>query len=209
MATIPPATASSQPYASAILFATFSLLVTLLILPPMLWHATNRNIGATSLILWLLILNLQDFINALLWSHDNTASWFSGHGLCDVEVKIMVAAYVGVPASVACVLRALARVMDTEHASLGLSRGQRRRGYAVDLLWCLGFPVLQMVFHYVVQTSRYYIIGIAGCLPAVSDSWATDLLIVAPPVGWALVGGFYAGEFFSSCSPYCQRANSL
>jgi hypothetical protein len=28
-----------------------------------------------------------------------------------------------------------------------------------------------------------------------SDSWVTDLLVFAPPVGWTIVGGIYSGEF--------------
>lgn len=188
---------SFKPYTSAIVLATLSLLFALLIIPPMLWHCSNRNIGATSLIFWLLILNLQDFLNAILWSHDNIEHWFDGNVLCDIEVKITIAVTVGVPSSVACVLRALAKVMDTERVSLGLTKGQRRRGYAIDLLWCAGFPALQMFFHYIVQTRRYYIVGIAGCTPANSRSWVTDLLIVAPQVVWTVVGCYYAGEFIS------------
>ena len=187
-------TPTTQPYTSAILLATFSLIAALLITPPMLWHGSNRNIGATSLILWLLILNFQTFINALIWPHDDISQWYSGNVLCDIEVKTMIAAQIGVPASVASVLRVLARVMDTDKVGLGLSKAQKRKDLAVDLLWCVGFPLLQMFSHYVVQTERYYVIGIAGCTPAASSSWVTDLLIFAPPVAWTLLGGWYSGE---------------
>lgn len=193
----PEGSDSFKPYTSAIVLATLSLLFALLIIPPMLWHLSNRNIGATSLILWLLILNLQDFLNAILWSHDNITHWFEGRVLCDIEVKITIAVAVGVPSSVACILRALAKVMDTERVSLGLTKGQKRRACAADLLWCAGFPALQMLFHYIVQTRRYYIIGIAGCTPATSRSWVSDLLIIAPPAVWTVVGCYYAGEFTS------------
>lgn len=192
-----PTPPSTAPYPSAILLSAFSLLLSLLILPPMLWHFTNRNIGATSLIAWLLLLNLQSFLDAMLWSHDDMSRWYDGQGLCDVQVKILVASWVGVPASVACILRALARVMDTEKATLGLSTGQRRWGVGLELSWCVGLPVLQMPLHYVVQSRRYYIVGIVGCLPAVSNSWVTDVLLIAPPIVWVLVGGYYAGGFFS------------
>jgi pheromone a factor receptor len=185
---------AAHPYVSAVVLATLSLLFALLIIPPMIWHLSNRNIGATALIIWLLILNLQNSLNAILWSHDDLAHWFGGNVLCDIEVKTTVAVAVGVPSSVACILRALAKVMDTERVSLGPTKSQRRRGYAIDLLWCVGFPALQMLFHYIVQTSRYYIVGIAGCTPAVSRSWVTDLLIIAPPVVWTVLGSFYAGE---------------
>lgn len=188
----------SKPYTSAILLAAFSLLFSLLIFPPMLWHSSNRNIGAVALILWLIVLNLQDFINAIIWSHDDMTRWFQGYVLCDIEVKIIIAAALGVPSSVACILRALAKVMDTERASLGLTKGQKRREYAVDLLWCAGCPALQMLFHYFVQPSRYIILGIAGCTPSADLSWVADLLLYAPPIVWVLVGGYYAGESLSN-----------
>jgi pheromone a factor receptor len=186
---------TTQPYTTAILLATFALLSVLLITPPMLWHFSNRNIGAPSLIFWLLLLNLQSALNALLWPHDDLSQWFSGTGLCDIQVKLQIAASVGVPSSVASILRALARVMNTEKASLGLSKGEKRKGVVIDLVWCFGCPVLQMFFHYVVQNERYYVLGIAGCTPGMSDSWVTDLLVFAPPVGWTIVGGIYSGEF--------------
>lgn len=189
----PPTTASTSPYPAALLLALLSLLLTLLTLPPLYWHLSNRNTGAASLILWLQLLNLISLTNALLWPHDNTALWFDGAGLCDVQVKVLVAAYVGVPASVACVLRGLARVMDTERGAVG---GRRGRGVVVDLVWCWALPALQMPAHYVVQTRRYYVLGIAGCSPAVSASWVADVLMVAPAVVWVGVGGWYAGEYF-------------
>lgn len=185
-----PTTPSTTPYPSAVLLALLSLLLTLLALPPLYWHLSNRNAGAASLILWLQLLNLISLTNALLWPHDNTALWFDGAGLCDVQVKVLVAAYVGVPASVACVLRGLARVMDTSQSGAG--GGSLR----VDLLWCWALPALQMPAHYVVQTRRYYVLGIAGCSPAVSASWVADVLLVAPAVVWVGVGGWYAGECF-------------
>ncbi|KAM0721052.1 hypothetical protein Q7P37_003338 [Cladosporium fusiforme] len=204
-----PTPTTTTPCASAILLAIFSLLLALLILPPLLWHLTNRNIGASSLILWLLLLNLQNALNALLWRHDATQHWYNGSGLCDVQVKFMMAAYVGVPASVACVLKALARVLDTEKTTLGLTKGQRRRGCALDLVWCVGFPALQMLAHYVVQTRRYYIVGIAGCLPAVSNSWVTDALIIAPPIVWACVGGYYAALILIRLHRYRRTFSTL
>ena len=198
----PPSAVSNSftPYTSAVVLATLSLLFALPIIPPMLWHLSNRNIGATSLILWLLVLNLHNFLNAVLWSTDNIPEWFEGKIICDIEVKIQNAVFVGVPSSVACVLRALAKVMNTKRVSLGLTKSQRRRGYAIDLLWCAGFPALQMLFHYIVQARRYYIMGIAGCMPANSRSWVTDLLITAPQVVWTIIGCYYAGELISRIS---------
>ena len=165
----------------------------LLVVPPMLWHFRNRNIGATVLVAWVILLLLFTSTNAVLWPNDNISNWYNGTGLCDVEVKIQVASQVAFPASLACVLRALAAVMDTDHATLVQTKAQRRRRYAVDLLWCVGFPLLQMLLHYLVQTRRYYLYGIAGCVPAVSTSVVTIFLLVVPPMIWTLVDSHYAG----------------
>ncbi|KAK5125549.1 hypothetical protein LTR85_000660 [Meristemomyces frigidus] len=187
------AISSAAPvYSSSIVLATLSLLTVLLIIPPMCWHYRNRNLGATMLVAWLVIINLQTFLNAVLWPADNINSWYNGSGLCDVEVKLQAAWGVAAPATLGCVLRALANAMDTDRATLVKSKAQRWRDYTIDLSWCIGFPSLQMLFHYIVQDRRYYLYGISGCVPSISDSWVGILLIYIPPVIWVLIDGYLA-----------------
>ena len=198
----------SQVYASAILLAFFSFVIMLLIIPPMLWHFRNRNIGATALVGWTVVLLLFTFINAVLWPNDNINSWYNGVGLCDVEIKIQVASEVARPASLACILRALAAVLDTDRATLIKTKAQRRRNYIIDLTWCLGFPLLQMLFHYIVQYRRYYLYGISGCIPAISFSLVTVFLLGLPPLLWTLIDTYYAGKRTFCVSP-CDRTDKL
>ena len=182
-------------YPLAIIISMASLIIALAAFPPMLWHFRNRNFGATSLVAWVIVLLLMTFLNGILWPNDRIESWYNGDILCDVEVKLQVAAQVALPASSACVLRALARVMDTDRTSMTRSERQRIRDYAVAILLCVGAPLLQMLFHYVVQTHRYYIYGISGCVPAVSSSWVTILLLLVPPLAWTLLDAYYAGSY--------------
>ncbi|KAK5134852.1 hypothetical protein LTR08_006084 [Meristemomyces frigidus] len=179
-------------YSSAVVLAIFSFLTVLLIIPPMCWHFRNRNLGATLLVAWTIIMNLQSFVNALLWPADDVNTWYNGSGLCDVEVKLQVAWGVAGPAALGCVLRALANAMNTDRATLIKSKAQRRRDYALDLSWCIGFPLLQMLLHYIVQDRRYYVFGISGCVPSLSSSWLSILLVYIPPVIWTLVDGYFA-----------------
>jgi pheromone a factor receptor len=189
------ATVAAYPvYPSAILLAIFSFLLMLLILPPMVWHLRNRNIGATSLVAWTAILLLFSFINSILWPNDNISTWYTGIGLCDIEVKIQIASEVARPASLACILRALAAVLDTDRATLVKTKAQRRRNCLIDLSWCLGFPLLQMLFHYIVQTSRYFVYGISGCVPSTGTSLVTVFLIGLPPLIWIQLDSYYAGK---------------
>ncbi|TKA79987.1 hypothetical protein B0A55_02091 [Friedmanniomyces simplex] len=187
----PPMTTTS-PYPAAIALASMSLLVILLLLSPMCWHLRNRNIGATFLVAWTILINLQSFINALLWPNDDIAHWYNGSGLCDVEVKLQIAFSVAAPAALAAVLRALANAIDTSRATLVKSKAQRIRDYAIDFSFCLGFPALQMLFHYIDQPTRYLLFGIAGCVASVSKTWVTVLLMDIPPLLWTLVDAYYA-----------------
>ena len=165
-----------------------------LIIPPFLWHLRNRNIGATALIGWTIVLLFFNFLNAVLWPSDNFNIWPKGDGLCDVESKVLIASQIAIPASFACVLRALAAVLDTERASMVKTQAQRRRAYCVDLSWCIGFPMLQMLFHYIIQPRRFYIYGISGCVPAMSANWLSMLLMIVWPTLWIAVDTYYAGK---------------
>ena len=185
---------ASSPYPAAILLALFSFILVLLILPPMIWHFRNRNVGATSLVTWTTILLLFNFVNAIIWPNDSFSTWYNGVIFCDIEVKIQIASEVARPASFACISRALAAVLDTDRATLIKTKAQRRRNYLIDLSWCLGFPLLQMLFHYIVQPRRYYIYGISGCAPAVGHSLVSLLLLGIGPFIWILVNSYYAGK---------------
>ena len=181
-------------YPIAIAFAFLNLLVTILILPPLFWHFRNRNVGATVLVTLTIYACFQNFLNAVIWPNDDMPRWYNGVGLCDIEVNIQVAAQVGFPVSMASILKALARVMDTEKAVIRQTPAQRKRAHVIDLLLCVGVPMLQILFLYIVRTWRFYLWGIAGCQAAVSDTWLTFVLIPLPPLLWTLVDVYYAGE---------------
>ena len=192
-----PATTSNKVYLAAPVLAIFSLIFILLIIPPLFWHFRNRNVGATVLVAWIILLLFFTFINALLWPTDDISNWYNGVGLCDVEVKIQIASQVALPASLACVLRALAAVMDTDRATLIQTKTQRRRSYMIDLSCCVGLPLVQMFLHYIVQSHRYYIYGIAGCVPIAVESWLTIILLTTPPAVWTCMDAYYASKFTS------------
>ncbi|KAI7222954.1 hypothetical protein KC333_g811 [Hortaea werneckii] len=179
-------------YTSAIVLAFFSLLVMFLIIPPLVQHWRNRNIGATLCVFYAMIMNLMAFINAVLWPNDDFEHWYNGKGLCDVEVKLQIAWSVAAPATLVCVLRALANAMDTDRLRLSKTKAQRWRGYAIDLTLCVGIPLLSMIFHFIVQSNRYFLYGISGCVPSASQTYLTVGLIYIPPLLLVLVDAYFA-----------------
>ncbi|KAF2208467.1 hypothetical protein CERZMDRAFT_19034, partial [Cercospora zeae-maydis SCOH1-5] len=193
----------------AIVFSAFSLLVALIICPPLTWHFRNRNIGATVLVACALYANFQSFVNAIIWSHDDISSWYTGEGLCDVEVKLQVVLQNALPAAISCILRALAKVMDTERSSWGITKSQRRRGYAIDLICCIGIPLLQIPFHWIVQPFRYYVFGITGCYASLSISWPMVVLILMPPLLWTLLDVYYSVLILTRLMKYRLQFRSI
>lgn len=171
--------------------ACFTMIINI---APFIWHVKNRNLAAASLVFWIVLTLFFDFINALIWPKDDIANWFKGFILCDIEVKLMLAATVGIPGSLASIMRNLAMVLNTEKPVLMRTTAQRRRQLIIDSLFSFGFPVYMMAIHYVVQPSRYYIYAIAGCVVSFDDSWPTVVLMWIWPSMLSLVGVFYSGK---------------
>ncbi|KAL8646400.1 MAG: hypothetical protein Q9210_006166 [Variospora velana] len=126
---------------ASIAFPTLAFIAILLDMPPLVWHAKNRNVAACNLISWTILVNLCNFVNALIWPTDNVSTWFTGYVLCDIEAKILLAATVGISGSLACIMRALGKVLDTENSVMIPTKKQRYQELAITALLCFGTPI--------------------------------------------------------------------
>ncbi|KAF2196325.1 hypothetical protein GQ43DRAFT_383577 [Delitschia confertaspora ATCC 74209] len=163
-------------YTSAIVLPLFAFPAIILDIPPLIWHFSQRNIAAWSLMLWIIIQNLFVAINPFLWPRDNVYDWYNGAGLCDVEARISVGSVVALPCTIVCIMRKLAKVMDTRNISVVPPQNQRIKDNVLEVLWCWAFPGLMMLVYYIVQPVRYFIFSISGCLPAYDGSWMSVLM---------------------------------
>ncbi|KAL9008570.1 MAG: hypothetical protein Q9173_006316 [Seirophora scorigena] len=189
-ATLDPRADNLTP--ASIAFPTLAIIAIVLGIPPLVWHATNRNLAACNLISWTILVNLCSFVNALIWPTDNVTIWFAGYVLCDIEAKILLAASVGIAGSLACIMRALAKVLDTENTRMTPTRKQRYQELVITALLCFGIPIYMILIHYVVQPSRYYIMAIAGCTTSLDNSWPALVLVVIWSPVLCLVAVYYA-----------------
>ena len=179
---------------AAVAVPVLALFTIILCVPPFVWHVRNRNLAASSLVFWIVLSNLFNFVNSLIWKDDNLSSWWDGYVFCDIEVKLMNAANVGVPASLVAVMRSLALVLDTEKTVLQPSSAQRRRKLAIDALLCFGAPIYMIIAHYFVQNIRYYIFAVAGCIPGFDNSWPSIALIhIWSPI-FSLIDVYYSSK---------------
>ena len=177
-------------YPMAIIFPILSIFGLVLILPQFYLHLRNKNVGFASLIFSLVIMNLFSFINALIWPRDDMENWWYGYGLCDIEVRIMVGAWIGLPTALVVITSDLAKILDTERLLVSTSYAGKRRKFVLDMTLCFGIPILFMILYYAVQSERYYIFGITGCQPAIDNSWVGIVLIFLWPALFSLIFGY-------------------
>lgn len=190
-----PAAKSLSP--ASIAFPTLAFVALVFDIPPLVWHAKNRNVAACNLISWTIITNLMNFVNGLIWPTDNIAGWFPGYVLCDIEAKLILAATMGIAGSLACIMRALAKVLDTEHTVIIPTKKQRYQDLIITSLLCFGGPVYIVLIHYVVQPSRYYILAISGCTTSIDNSWPAIVLVVIWPPILCLITVYYACKYIN------------
>jgi len=177
--------------AQAVVVPALSVFSIILSIPPLVWHSKNHNFPASCLVIWFLINNIFNIVNAAIWPTDDVDSWWSGVGLCDIEVKLMIAGYVGVPGALMCIFRPLAHLLDTDRVVLVPSREQSRRRLAFEIFFCLVVPAISMITHYVVQKNRFMLYTISGCVNSFDESWVTLVLSFIWPTVICLIAGYY------------------
>lgn len=113
---------------------------------------------------------------------------------CDINVRIQVGAQVGLAASMVMILRKLAKVMDTRNMTVAPSRRSRIKGQFVELAWCWGYPAVLILLYIPVQSVRYNIWGIEGCISAYRPTWQSLVFSAMwAPITMA-VAVYYAGK---------------
>src|SRR5438874_2584550 len=71
-------------------FTIFSFIGVLLCIPPAYfnWKIPSRPWATLILIGWILVLDLLFFIDSILWSSEDTSTWWEGRFYCDINSRI-------------------------------------------------------------------------------------------------------------------------
>ncbi|KIM26530.1 hypothetical protein M408DRAFT_72477 [Serendipita vermifera MAFF 305830] len=152
------------------------------------WHVKSRNSGTLLYIGWALVGNLIFLVNTVVWNGNisNPAPIW-----CDIATKLIIGLNVAMPCVSLCIQRRLYHISRISQVSP--THEQRRREIYVDLSIGLGFPVLIMILHYIVQGHRYDIYEDYGCWPNVYLSWPAFVLVLPWPIVISSVSLVYAG----------------
>ncbi|KAI9050143.1 hypothetical protein LZ554_006284 [Drepanopeziza brunnea f. sp. 'monogermtubi'] len=187
---VPPTVVANAANAIALpIFAILALIVTYL--PLRSFYRVN-NVAACSIIFVVNYVNLQTFVNALLWPNDDWSEWWIGYGVCDVESLFRFPITMALATSLCCLTKGLADALDTEHAVFNQTKAQRRRKLLGDVLFCWAIPVMQMALHYVIQAGRYLIAPVWGCGDQLDNSWPMLVIIIIWCPLFTLLNVYYA-----------------
>lgn len=161
---------------------------------PLLSLIRVRNIAVITLVILSAFSNFLVFLNAVIWPNDNHATWFNGHGLCDIEVSLKNPLYTLLATCICCLMKDLAQAVDLENPRLYESRAMRRRRIIVDVLIIFAVPVMMTALHFVVQQRRYAVVAIYGCIDWLDGSWLRLVLMSIWPVVFSVPTCYYAGR---------------
>ncbi|KAL4933148.1 pheromone receptor [Aspergillus undulatus] len=200
---------SMSPSAQGVVLQTLSILSILASVPPLALHWKNRNFPAVTLICWFVLLNVFSVLNAFVWPTDDIENWWDGEGLCDIEVKMMIASYVAVPGSLVCIFRSLAFVLDTSRATLVPSKRQRWRNRIMELSFCAVIPFVAAAMHLIWQGNRYFIYAVSGCLSSLDQSWVSLALGYIWPLVVCFIGSYYCALVLIRLRRYGNQFNEI
>ncbi|KAF9526208.1 fungal pheromone STE3G-protein-coupled receptor [Crepidotus variabilis] len=168
------------------LFPIFAFLGFVLSLIPLPWHLQAWNSGTCYFMMWAALACLNQFINSIVWagnSINHSPAW------CEISIRIMMAASVGVPASSLCINRRLYHIANVQKINLG--RSEKTRAIVIDSLICVLFPLFFVALQYVVQGHRFDIFEDIGCYPALYNTLVTYFTSCMWPIVIGLISATY------------------
>ncbi|KAI5288383.1 a-factor receptor, partial [Ascosphaera aggregata] len=108
-------------------------------IPPIIVLWRNSNIPGIQLGVLFLYSAVTNLINALIWQTDDMMTWWSGLGLCDLEVRLQ--AYMATTMGTTCtsILWSLASALNVNQTGMPTSR-QKRNRFAIECILCCVVP---------------------------------------------------------------------
>lgn len=159
------------------------------LVPPLVWHASTRNIPAIILIVWLLLVDIKYIVNAAIWSGADFMEKWDGKGWCDIMVKIQIGANVGICCAVTNIIFNLHIVLKADNILLEVGTWKKiMRDLSISLIT----PIIVMGFSHIFQISRYSITPYYGCVAYFAPTRATTAVYTMWLLIWSLIGAIYA-----------------
>ncbi|KAJ7780206.1 Ste3-like pheromone receptor, partial [Mycena maculata] len=182
------------------IFPIFASLGFVLSLVPLYWQFEAWNAATVWYIAWTALACLTQYFNSVVWA-GNTLN--SAPAWCEISIRIMMTASVGLPAASLCINRRLYHIASVPPAAV-VSDADKRRAIITDSFICGLFPVLYTGLQIIVQRRRFDILEDVGCVPDFFDSLSTYFISSMWPLVLSI--GSIAYCVLSACAFASSRA---
>ncbi|KAJ7585827.1 pheromone receptor Rcb2 B44 [Mycena floridula] len=168
------------------LFPIFAFLGFILPLIPLSWHFQAWNSGTCYYMIWASLACLNQFVNSIVWAGNainHAPIW------CDISIRIMMGASVGLPAASLCINRRLYQIACVQTVSV--TRKEKLHAVLIDTGLCVVFPMVFVAAQYIVQGHRFNIYEDFGCYPALYNTIPMYFISSIWPIIIGLVSACY------------------
>jgi pheromone a factor receptor len=171
-------------------------------------YNTRSNPHASMLLcIWVFSYNLLTFIDSIIWSSPNTEDWWDGKIYCDINIRLKLAAMIGVPGASIGVLRFLADV--TKNLASDEEVGIQRNAF-VGYLFGLIIPVGVAGLKIFTMPVRYWIVGVGGCTSVTATVWPAFLLYFMWAPLLSIIASIFAGNtYLNLVNSFSDLSSSL
>lgn len=173
----------------AFIFFAFISVPTLLI--PLPLHIKVQNAGTVLIICWTSLGNFIEAISAIVMLD---ASGVRAPRWCDLAGAIKYTWGTGCCMGGLILLRRLAIIASNQSASK--SREEKTRIFVVELTAGIVIPLLEVLFHLIVQGHRMDEVQDFGCFAPIYPTLATVFLVMLYPIVITLISAIYGGKLF-------------
>lgn len=156
-------------------------------LPPLIWHLMNKNIPALALLIYVEIMMIEGFVNAIIWGGSNYVSAWNGRGWCDVMIRIQIAAPVGISSSISCVSFNLLMIFLTNSMTT-FWFGNKWVKPCCEIFFSVIFPLIISGVTYFAQSFRYIVSRYSGCSVPLANEAISIVTFYLWIFFWSFVG---------------------
>ncbi|KAJ9612150.1 a-factor receptor [Cladophialophora chaetospira] len=175
----------------SIVMAPLALSAIFAAIPALVVHLRAKNFPASVLIIGITILNVQNFMNAIIWHSVDRFSWWDGKILCDIEVKLYIGIFQAIDGSITSIFRQVCTILHPDHLVMAPSPRQRKITLVIELILCIFLPLYTMIGHYLTQRTRYWVRISAGCVATYDNNRVAPFLTYLWPFVVSIIGSIY------------------
>ncbi|KAJ7677557.1 GPCR fungal pheromone mating factor [Mycena rosella] len=166
------------------IFAFFGFLLTIV---PLYWQFEAWNVGIIWYIFWTALYCISQYFNSVVWA-GNVVN--SAPAWCEISMRIIMGASVGIPAASLCINRRLYCIASVPPVAI-VSKADKRRDIIIDSFICGLVPAFYIALQIGVQRHRFDILEDVGCSAALFNSLPTYFVSSAPPLVLSFASAVY------------------